>query len=199
MPLDFRGIERCHYWTGLGACSQNRLSVHCFVVPLLLTNYALRKWQRPSPTGVSIPEGPLVVIIACSSTHVDHSSLWTRNRQVQVAPLLARAEENARLGAPPAESVVVNMGDILADDPALLNAIKPKKHETLFGPSLGDINPGPAWTSYGKQDSTKDELTQETVKAWIAKSKEVRLSQRDPSYRLLQPLRSHWMRIGDNA
>lgn len=104
---------------------------------------------------------------------VDHSSLWTRNRQVQVAPLLTRAEENARLGRPPAEAVVINMGDILADDPALLNAIKPKKHETLFGPSLGDINPGPAWTSYGKQDNVKDELTQETVKAWIAKSKEV--------------------------
>lgn len=65
------------------------------------------------------------------------------------------------------------MGEILADDPALLNAIKPKKHETLFGPSLGAINPGPAWTSYGKQEPIKDELTQETVKAWIAKSKEV--------------------------
>jgi hypothetical protein len=108
---------------------------------------------------------------------LDHSSLWTRSRQVQVAPLLQRAEENARLGRPSAEAVVINMGDILADDPALLNAIKPKKHETLFGPSLGTINPGPAWTSFGKQSESgpgaKDELTQETVKAWIAKSKEV--------------------------
>jgi hypothetical protein len=69
------------------------------------------------------------------------------------------------------------MGDILADDPALLNAIRPKKHETLFGPSLGEISPGPAWTGYGKDASEggkADELTQETVRAWIAKSKEVR-------------------------
>lgn len=65
------------------------------------------------------------------------------------------------------------MGDILADDPALLNSIKPKKHETLFGPALGPVNNGPAWTNYGKVENTKDELTQETVKAWIAKSKEV--------------------------
>lgn len=95
-----------------------------------------------------------------------------------MAPLLARAEENARLGRPPEEAVVINMGDILADDPALLNSIKPKKHETLFGPSLGAINPGPAWTSFGKQDNVKDELTQETVKAWIAKSKEVSVQAR---------------------
>ena len=65
------------------------------------------------------------------------------------------------------------MGDILADDPTLLNSIKPKKHETLFGPALGPVNNGPAWTNYGKVENTKDELTQETVKAWIAKSKEV--------------------------
>ena len=68
------------------------------------------------------------------------------------------------------------MGDILSDDPALLNAIRPKKHETLFGPSLGEISSGPAWTGYGKDatDGSKtDELTQETVRAWIAKSKEV--------------------------
>jgi len=65
------------------------------------------------------------------------------------------------------------MGDILADDPTLLNSIKPKKHETLFGPALGPVNNGPAWTNYGKIENTKDELTQETVKGWIAKSKEV--------------------------
>ena len=134
---------------------------------------------------MSISDNPLFVIPAYSSIPVDHSSLWTRNRQVQVSPLLARAEENARLGRAPAEAVVINMGDILADDPALLNAIKPKKHETLFGPSLGDINPGPAWTLYGKKESIKDELTQETIKAWIAKSKEVRLSLCDLHSRLL--------------
>ena len=103
----------------------------------------------------------------------DNSSLWNRSRQLQVAPLLARAEENARNGRTPAEAVVINMGDILADDPTLLNSIKPKKHETLFGPALGPVNNGPAWTNYGKVENIKDELTQETVKAWIAKSKEV--------------------------
>jgi hypothetical protein len=92
-----------------------------------------------------------------------------------VAPLLARAEENARNGRTPAEAVVINMGDILADDPTLLNSIRPKKHETLFGPALGPVNNGPVWTNYGKVENTKDELTQETVKAWIAKSKEVSL------------------------
>jgi hypothetical protein len=106
-------------------------------------------------------------------SETDNSSLWNRSRQLQVAPLLARAEENARNGRTPAEAVVINMGDILADDPTLLNSIKPKKHETLFGPALGPVNNGPAWTNYGKVENIKDELTQETVKAWIAKSKEV--------------------------
>ena len=49
---------------------------------------------------------------------------------------------------------------------------KEKKAETLFGPNIGIVSSGPKWTE--KHEKSSDELTPEIVKAWIAKSKQVR-------------------------
>ncbi|EIN08449.1 hypothetical protein PUNSTDRAFT_52848 [Punctularia strigosozonata HHB-11173 SS5] len=46
-----------------------------------------------------------------------------------------------------------------------------KKQETLFGPNIGIVSSGPDWTC-AKEKETKDELTLDTVKNWIVKSKE---------------------------
>ena len=66
------------------------------------------------------------------------------------------------------------MGDLLEQQNGAggVAGTKPKKHETLFGPSLGTVSSGPAWANQTKA-TQGDELTPETVKAWVAKSKEV--------------------------
>ncbi|CAK5261998.1 unnamed protein product [Mycena citricolor] len=45
--------------------------------------------------------------------------------------------------------------------------------DSLFGPNIGPIEPGPAWTTQGqpKRIVEPDELTTDTVRAWIEKSK----------------------------
>jgi hypothetical protein len=50
-----------------------------------------------------------------------------------------------------------------------------KKSDTLFGPNIGIISGGPAWTEAvrGKKQPV-DELTVDVVKGWIEKSKQVR-------------------------
>ena len=68
------------------------------------------------------------------------------------------------------EAVIIDMGD-LSDITNRDN----KKQDTLFGPNIGVITSGPAWTDAGgseKQPIT-DQLTSDVVKGWIAKSKEV--------------------------
>jgi hypothetical protein len=48
-----------------------------------------------------------------------------------------------------------------------------KKQDTLFGPNIGVIASGPAWTEANEKKSSEDQLTPEIVKGWITKSKEV--------------------------
>lgn len=64
------------------------------------------------------------------------------------------------------EAVVANMGD-------LSNLTNNKKQDTLFGPNIGVVTSGPAWTETNKKKPTGDQLTPEVVKGWIEKSKEV--------------------------
>jgi hypothetical protein len=53
-----------------------------------------------------------------------------------------------------------------------------KEPETLFGPNIGVVPSGPAWTESGiKHPPPGDELTLDILKSWITKSKEVRSSQ----------------------
>jgi hypothetical protein len=71
------------------------------------------------------------------------------------------------------EAVVIDMGD-LSD---ITNKDK-KRQDTLFGPNIGTITSGPAWTEANEKEkqSVADQLTPEVVKGWIAKSKEVSLT-----------------------
>ena len=69
--------------------------------------------------------------------------------------------------------VVIDMG---TPAPALGAAPTPaapekKGNDTLFGPNIGVLGGGPAWTESSEKSS--DVLTPDIVKNWIAKSKEV--------------------------
>ena len=48
-----------------------------------------------------------------------------------------------------------------------------KSAEPLFGPSIGSVSSGPAWTLSSEKKIVTDELTPEIVNGWIEKSKEV--------------------------
>jgi hypothetical protein len=49
-----------------------------------------------------------------------------------------------------------------------------KPNEPLFGPNIGSVGHGPAWTLSIEKKVLKDELTPDIVSSWIEKSKEVR-------------------------
>jgi hypothetical protein len=52
--------------------------------------------------------------------------------------------------------------------------VKEKKcSEPLFGPSIGPVSSGPAWTLSSEKKVLTDELTPDIVSSWIEKSKEV--------------------------
>lgn len=73
----------------------------------------------------------------------------------------------------PQEAVVIDMGDLSGNSNS--NG-KKKKLDTLFGPNIGVVANGPAWTEpevNEKDPGAFDELTPDVVKTWIAKSKEV--------------------------
>src|ERR1700683_5333274 len=71
------------------------------------------------------------------------------------------------------EAVIIDMGD-LSDITNRDN----KKQDTLFGPNIGVVTSGPAWTDASKKEKQPvvDQLTPDVVKGWIAKSKEVSIS-----------------------
>lgn len=66
-------------------------------------------------------------------------------------------------------AVVINMGDV----PQASKDTDKKTQDSLFGPNIGVVNSGPAWTSVNEKKVLSDELTQDVVKSWIEKSKEV--------------------------
>jgi len=95
---------------------------------------------------------------------------WTRTRRLQAAPFLARTETNTSRTAvamatrtPGAPQVVIDMTD---------KDREKKKEDALFGPNIGVVSSGPAWTNSKQKKVVADELTPEVVKSWIAKSKE---------------------------
>ncbi len=58
-------------------------------------------------------------------------------------------------------------------------AEKGKKHpDSLFGPNIGIVSSGPAWTTNKEKKVLADELTPDVVRGWIEKSKVVSLSYR---------------------
>ncbi|TFK46851.1 hypothetical protein OE88DRAFT_869409 [Heliocybe sulcata] len=61
---------------------------------------------------------------------------------------------------------------LLPNTPAS-NGEEKKKSDTLFGPNIGIVNTGPAWTEQPKaQRAAGDELTPDVIKGWIEKSKQ---------------------------
>lgn len=61
-------------------------------------------------------------------------------------------------------------------DNANPNAKDKKSSEPLFGPNIGPVSSGPAWTIGSEKKVVTDELTPEIVNSWIEKSKEVSFS-----------------------
>ena len=60
-------------------------------------------------------------------------------------------------------------------DNAITTGKDKKSSEPLFGPSIGPVRGGPAWTICSDKKVVTDELTPEIVNSWIEKSKEVSL------------------------
>ncbi|KAG6887589.1 hypothetical protein C0992_011623 [Termitomyces sp. T32_za158] len=61
-----------------------------------------------------------------------------------------------------------------AQRPDLTRPAKEKKtHEALFGPNIGIVSSGPAWTTASGKRVLTDELTPEVVTNWVEKSKDV--------------------------
>jgi len=70
-----------------------------------------------------------------------------------------------------------NGGDVLGNivnnpGPPAKDSKEKKGPDTLFGPNIGVISGGPAWTNTAEKKVLKDELTIDAVKSWIEKSKE---------------------------
>ena len=63
--------------------------------------------------------------------------------------------------------------NIAHSDNTNLNGKEKKSSEPLFGPNIGPVSSGPAWTIGTEKKVVTDELTQEIVSSWIEKSKEV--------------------------
>ena len=54
------------------------------------------------------------------------------------------------------------------------NLEKDRKHpDSLFGPNIGIVSSGPDWTNVYEKKVLSDELTQDVVKGWVEKSKDV--------------------------
>lgn len=101
-----------------------------------------------------------------------HASPYLARPETQTSRLTRAA---SRTDGQPGDAVI-NMGDLLP--PPSANNSNKKKQDTLFGPSIGVVNPGPEWTEQKPQQSEKaqlqDALTPELVRTWVEKSKEVR-------------------------
>jgi hypothetical protein len=57
-------------------------------------------------------------------------------------------------------------------DNTIANGKDKKSSEPLFGPSIGPVSSGPAWTLGSEKKMVTDELTPEIVNGWVEKSKE---------------------------
>ncbi|KAK0474152.1 hypothetical protein IW261DRAFT_1499022 [Armillaria novae-zelandiae] len=91
-----------------------------------------------------------------------HSSFSAWNRARQETTMAATAT------ASPINATVIN----LAPPPPLPPVEKGKKHpDSLFGPNIGIVSSGPAWTTNKEKKVLADELTPDVVRGWIEKSK----------------------------
>ncbi|KAI0739062.1 hypothetical protein C8Q80DRAFT_1203747 [Daedaleopsis nitida] len=121
--------------------------------------------------------------MASFATWYNHQyATWNRVRSLHQSP---RVDTNTSRAATAAvrnnnmadTRVVVDMNALAApastaQAPAALGSTP--KNDTLFGPNIGVLGAGPAWTE--RAEKSEDVLTPEIVKGWIAKSKETHYS-----------------------
>ena len=93
--------------------------------------------------------------------------MWSRTRQFAQMSLLGRTGTNAPQATP-----VMPQQNQNPQPEAPVGKDK-KVNEPLFGPSIGPVSGGPAWTLSNEKKVLTDELTPDIVTGWIEKSKEV--------------------------
>jgi hypothetical protein len=96
-----------------------------------------------------------------------HYATWNRTRRLQQSPFIARSDSNVARAAAAMHSGMVGSGD------AVNNSKDKKVQESLFGPNIGVVSSGPAWTAASEKKVLTDELTPDIVNGWIEKSKDV--------------------------
>lgn len=108
-----------------------------------------------------------------------------RTRRLPNSPYLPRTDTTgqraqAAMAAPnDPNSILMNLADLQLAGSENANAVAKKKSDTLFGPDIGIVSGGPAWTEALRgKNLPADELTVDVVKGWIEKSRKV-------SYQLL--------------
>ncbi|GLB42263.1 putative zinc finger, C3HC4 type (RING finger) [Lyophyllum shimeji] len=104
--------------------------------------------------------------MSSASRYQHHYANWNRMRSIQQRPFLARPESNlARTAA------AMHNGNNV-DSVNVKDKEKDKKtHDSLFGPNIGVVTSGPAWTAISEKKVLTDELTPDIVESWVAKSK----------------------------
>ncbi|KAH8101178.1 hypothetical protein BXZ70DRAFT_934782 [Cristinia sonorae] len=98
---------------------------------------------------------------------------WTLHQAPYVARVDSRTSRQAIAMNNTAQggAVVLNLGDLTGTTNNRNNtADSKKKQDTLFGPNIGIVTTGPEWSE--NPEKSKDDLTADIVKGWIAKSKE---------------------------
>ncbi|RDB27952.1 hypothetical protein Hypma_002293 [Hypsizygus marmoreus] len=100
-----------------------------------------------------------------SSWYNSHYATWNRTRSIQQPPFLARTDTNIARAA-----VAMHNGTHPGDGAS--NAKDKKTQDSLFGPNIGVVSSGPAWSAATEKKVLTDELTPEIVESWIEKSKD---------------------------
>jgi hypothetical protein len=94
--------------------------------------------------------------------------MWNRTRRLQATPFIARTNSNISAAA----TAMAQQNATPQADATPIGKDK-KSSEPLFGPSIGSVTNGPAWTLSTEKKVVTDELTPDIVSTWIEKSKEV--------------------------
>ncbi|KAF8814706.1 hypothetical protein BYT27DRAFT_7229273 [Phlegmacium glaucopus] len=90
-----------------------------------------------------------------------------RTRTITQTPYLARTGTNTSQVA----TAMAQQQNAQTDN-ANPKAKDKKSSDPLFGPSIGPVSSGPAWTMGSEKKVVTDELTPEIVNSWVEKSKE---------------------------
>jgi len=93
--------------------------------------------------------------------------MWNRTRQMLQTPFLSRNGTNTPQVTPP----MAQQNQTTQPEPT--TGKEKKCSEPLFGPGIGPVSSGPAWTLSSEKKVLTDELTPDIVSSWIDKSKDV--------------------------